>query len=131
MKTSYLVARELKKFILTPKFRETNFVCSSCLREQPGINRVTANSICVTCAQARRREKYRLSKTPQECSVCHVTSTNFLGDRKICRDCRNKDVVKRKKRFLNNLGEKLVIMWKAGTPYDQAIEYIRSGNKEK
>ena len=115
----------------TLKAPKGHFVCTVCLKTKSQADKATQGNVCKTCRSAYKRAEYAANKVPMECSKCHRITTNFTGVNKICRDCKNIWRKQQKKKFKQNLGEKLLILWKAGYSYEEALKNIRSINSYK
>ena len=126
--TKHQIAISLRQEVL--KSKATHFVCTQCLQEKKQADKATKEGICKTCRTRIRREEYKALKHGKLCKKCGVVSTNFTGANNICRDCRNKDRKGRNMKFRKHLGEKLLILWKAGYSFDSAMETIRFANKK-
>ena len=119
----HLAAIALKKKILSaPK---TGFVCTDCLRTRDKKDKATNQGICRACWARKKRAEYRANKYGKECIKCHTVSTHFSGENNICYDCRTEARKHGRTMFKQHLGDKLVLLWKAGFSYDKAIESIR------
>lgn len=121
--TRQQIASSIKREIL--KAKGGHFVCTKCLKEKTLANKATQGNVCKSCRAAEKRAEYAVKGVPMECVKCHEVSTNFTGVNKICRSCRNKDKKESYKAFGKNLGEKLVLLWKAGYSFDEAINNVR------
>lgn len=123
MKNQWIVENALKTTVL--KSKTGNFVCTKCFVEKDLKYKATRDGCCKTCRNKWSAETFRLNKIPRKCIKCKTTSLNFSGRNNICRPCLLKAHKTRQRIFKNGLGEKLLILWKAGYPYDQALDTIR------
>ena len=119
----YALEKEMKS---VPK---NMFLCTKCLRVLRKDLKASHGGWCKNCWARIARERWKDAHTTKTCIKCRETGTNFTGENNICRKCRQVYRKNNNKTFARNLGEKLLILWKADYDYERAIQFIREGNR--
>lgn len=125
--TRQMVTSALRNSVLTAS--KGKFICTKCLKEKENVQKATQGNVCRTCRSGEARENYRKRKEPRTCIKCGNTSTRFTGEHNTCNHCKYLAKKEENKNFRNGLGDKLLVLWKAGYAFDEALKEIRFGLK--